>query len=351
MSTERVAFFDNTRFIAIVLVVWGHSLTRTIGDSGLSATVYLWLYAFHVPLFVALAGYFAHSTPPDRHRMQRIFTDLVLPYLLLETLWSIVWMVQRGQFHYDPLRPSWTLWFLLSLIAWRILLPYLLTLRWPLAVSVVVSVASGYFAVDQTLSLARTLGLLPFFVLGSLLASRGSLRRLSDPSIPRHWLGTVLALVVIAGTLALSWLFSDALIDSGARWLFTYDRPYVEAGLPQWWAGVGRLGTLGLAAALCLAVLWLVPRATTWFTRYGQATLYVYLLHSFVLAPLRGSGILAGDFPWWGVVLTLVGSVVLTVLLSTKPVRQLTGPLIQPGASWFFARTAPDSRGHDAKAR
>lgn len=338
VNTTRVALWDNTRFIAIVLVVWGHSLTRAVAESSLAGAAYFWLYSFHIPLFVLLAGYFAKADPLDGTRMRRIVTDLVAPYLILEIVWSAIHSIDQGKFHFDPLRPSWTLWFLLSLAAWRVLLPFLATLRWPLSISVVVSVASGYFAVDQTLSLARTLGLLPFFVLGWMAASNARIQRFAAGDTPRSRVMVVVAITVLVASAALAWLSRENLISSGARWLLTYDRPYAESGVDQWWAGAVRLGLMAIALVTLAAMVYLMPRSAVWFTRYGGATLYVYLLHSFLLAPLRASGVLSGDLSWWVLGLTLPGSFLIAWLLSTEMVRKLTKPIIQPALTWLAPR-------------
>src|SRR5690606_23696086 len=75
-----------------------------------------------------------------------------------------------------------------------------------------------------------------------------------------------------------------------------------------------------------------------WWTRFGQYTMYVYLLHSFVLYPFRESGILRNAEPTWIWLPTvIVLSVVIALALATGPVRWLTRPLIEPRARWLFS--------------
>ncbi len=76
-------------------------------------------------------------------------------------------------------QPSWTLWFLLALGIFRLVLPYLALLRWPLLWTVAISIGAGYLPnIDSTLSLSRTLGLLPFFALGWWLREHDIVERL-----------------------------------------------------------------------------------------------------------------------------------------------------------------------------
>jgi peptidoglycan/LPS O-acetylase OafA/YrhL len=66
--------------------------------------------------------------------------------------------------------------------------------------------------------------------------------------------------------------------------------------------------------------------------------MYVYLLHTFVLYPLRQSGVLDGERPLWYILLAVVLSFGLTVLLSTKPVVKLFKPIVQPNLNWLFQK-------------
>ena len=110
-------------------------------------------------------------------------------------------------------------------------------------------------------------------------------------------------------------------------------------------AVVVRLALLALATLLSLCVFVLVPRGQTWMSAFGQATMYVYLLHTFVLYPLRESGLIGGEN---SSLLLLVGlllaSIPLTVVLASRPVQRLMRPLVQPRLTWLLGREAPPAR-------
>lgn len=113
----------------------------------------------------------------------------------------------------------------------------------------------------------------------------------------------------------------------------------------MWWAGLVRLGLIALAVLLSAAFFVLVPRRQTWMTGFGQATMYVYLLHSFVLYPIRQSGMLRqGLDPDVWLVIMLVAAVGIAVVLSTAPVRRVFRPLIEPKPRWLFVRPADEER-------
>jgi fucose 4-O-acetylase-like acetyltransferase len=336
MSTQRVALWDNARFGAIALMVAGHTLTKMVGENDAAFTLYVFIYAFHVPVFVAVSGYFTKGTAPDDKRIRSVFTDIIVPYLIFETIWSVVLFFYNGNFHWDVTRASWTLWFLLALAIWRIILPYLVALKYPLLISIVISIAAGYFPIDQTFSAARVLGFLPFFVFGWQLREWNVGERwmaLCSQSVVRWRILATAFMALIALGIAFSVPF---LREVQIRSFITYDSGYASFGYDQWWSGAIRLAVMIVAAGMIMAFLILIPREQTWFTQFGQATMYVYLLHTFILYPLREYGVLDGERPFWYILLAVIFSFGLTVALSTKPVVTLFRPLVQPNLNWLF---------------
>jgi fucose 4-O-acetylase-like acetyltransferase len=337
-ARRRVPFWDNARFACIVLVVLGHAVQRLTYDSDIALGLYLVVYAFHMPAFAIISGYFSKSESPSTRQMARVLTDILVPYVIFEGIWTITKWIVEGRANPNLTEPSWTLWFLLALGIFRLVLPYLALLRWPLLWTVVISVGAGYLPnVDSTFSLSRTLGLLPFFTLGWWLREHDvvdRLRLLRD----RHWWvfvtgGTVF---VVAG--AVAWIFIDEFRAMNLReWLF-YDVNYSSIGGTQWWAGGVRLALITIAIVLSAAFFALLPRGSHWWTHFGQFTMYVYLLHSFVLYPFRESGILRNAEPTWlWLPAVIIASVLIALGLATKPVRRLFRPLVEPRPGWLFA--------------
>jgi len=335
---RRVPFWDNARFACIVLVVLGHSVQRLTYDSDIALGLYLLIYAFHMPAFAIISGYFSKGGPPTRVQMARVITDILVPYVIFESLWTLTKWVVEGGANPNLTQPSWTLWFLLSLGTFRLVLPYLALLKWPLLWTVVISVGAGYLPnVDDTFSLARTLGLLPFFTLGwwlhehDIVARLGLLRQ-------RPWWVFPAALVVFAIAGWVAWYGKELWQDVNLRhWLF-YDESYSDLVGHEWWAGAVRLAVMGIAVVLCAAFFALVPRGGHWWTHFGQYTMYVYMLHSFVLYPFRESGLLRDLEPTWiWLPIVIVASVLIAVGLSTKPVRRVFRPLVEPRPRWLFS--------------
>ncbi|UYK39060.1 acyltransferase family protein [Microbacterium terricola] len=348
---RRVPFWDNARFACIVLVVLGHATQRLTYDSDVALGLYLLVYAFHMPAFAIISGYFSKSDSPSKRQMARVITDILVPYIVFEALWTLTKWLVEGRANPNLTEPSWTLWFLLALGIFRLVLPYLALLRWPLAWTVVISIGAGYLPnIDSTLSLSRTLGLLPFFTLGWWLREHAVVDRF-DLLGRRPWWVFAGSVGLFAATALTLWLFVDDWRAMNLReWLF-YDENYSSIGGTEWWAGGVRLALMAVAVVLSCAFFALVPRRTHFWTTFGQYTMYVYLLHSFVLYPFRESGLLRDlDPTWLWLPIVVVASVLIALGLATKPVRRVFRPLVEPRPAWLFADrslTGPEQRRND----
>ncbi|MEX1079293.1 MAG: acyltransferase family protein [Homoserinimonas sp.] len=340
---KRVPVWDNARFLCVTLVVIGHGIQRITYDDDYALILYLFIYAFHMPAFAMISGYFSRPGPPSSGQMKKVLTDILLPYFIMETIWTLVQFVVEGKREFNPSQPSWTLWFLLALGIFRLVLPYLAMLRYPLVWALAFSVGVGYLSnVDSTFSLSRAIGILPFFVLGWKLKEWGVVDKWRFAE-SQTWLIRIIALAVFAAWLAVVWTFIDVWRTIDLRYWFFYNDSYFGLGEDSWYAGFIRLGLIGLATLLSAAFFVLIPRRKTWLTQFGQATMYIYLLHSFVLYPLRETGVLRGDhptFPWLGGM--IVVCIAISFVLASRPVRKLFRPFIEPKPRWLFLE--PDDR-------
>jgi fucose 4-O-acetylase-like acetyltransferase len=128
-----------------------------------------------------------------------------------------------------------------------------------------------------------------------------------------------------------------------ADW-FMYDESYSNLHSDQWWSGLVRLAALLIGAILAVAFLTLVPRRKTWFTAFGRATMYVYLLHSFILFPLRETGVLQGEnSDATGLVSVVLCCVAISIALASPLIRTIFRPLVEPRVLWLFVHDAHDS--------
>jgi fucose 4-O-acetylase-like acetyltransferase len=336
---ERVPFWDNARFLCVTLVVIGHGVQRLTSDSDNALIVYLFIYAFHMPAFAIISGYFSKPGAPNARQMTKVITDIIVPYVIMESIWTFVQFLAEGKKEFNPTQPSWTLWFLLALGIFRLILPYLALLKFPLLIAVVCSVGVGFFAnVDSTFSLSRAIGILPFFVLGWKAREWGIVDRWRRV-VKRRWMVRGVAVAVLVAWLVVVVANIRVWREIDLRYWFFYDDSYSGLGEDQWWAGLVRLGLIVLAVVLTVAFFVLIPRGDTWITEFGTSTMYVYLLHSFILYPLRETGVLKDEHASAVWLLSMIlACIAISIALSSPLVRRVFRPIIEPKPRWLFAK-------------
>lgn len=69
---ERDLSFDFIKGILIFLVVWGHTIAFTLNEQAAYNPIFIWIYSFHMPLFIFVSGYFA------AHSMRMSFKDCLI---------------------------------------------------------------------------------------------------------------------------------------------------------------------------------------------------------------------------------------------------------------------------------
>ena len=323
----RDPFYDNAKFIAIVLVVAGHAIEELRDVPGARA-VYLFLYMFHMPVFIIVAGYFSRGFPSSSDKVRKLITQLVVPFVVFQLAYmALARLVGDRDIHITLLDPYFLVWFLLALFAWRLSTPVWHRLRWPLGIAAGISVLAGMQDLPGVLETGRVLSLLPFFVLGLNL-------RAEHFELLRRPMVRVLAAGVLAGGLAVSFVAAPRMSLEWAYWRRSND----YLGVDDLTGTAMRVGMLVAATVLSAAFLAVVPRTRRWFTGLGMATLYVYLLHGIVVK-------LATYLGWYdhwflhtnaGVLAVAAAGVALALLLSTGVVRRATRWAVEPRLSWAF---------------
>ncbi len=336
-----------------MLVVVAHTVSTVRTQTDFGYGLYTFIYLFHMPAFIALAGMFskAEVTP----KVVRSTVQLLATWVIWEVIWALIHGVASGRGPRESwlIAPAWTLWFLVTLATMRILLPYIVRLRHPLITSVVLALVAGLSPLIGTqFSASRTLCFLPFFVAGWLAMQRGWFAGswFQKPDRATRVIAAAVLLIIALAVAILAQLRGAWRIDTWLVWRDNYAWLFDHAPLlgwspTQWWAiALGgasvRFALIVVAAAMTVALLILVPRGTSRITVWGTRTLYVYLLHGPIVAWLRASGTVEwfGQFGAWGVAMLIAIGVVTAVVLSTSFITRVFRPVIEPKLPRLFAR-------------
>ncbi|EDY44147.1 acyltransferase family protein [Streptomyces sp. SPB074] len=169
-AKARDPWFDNTRFVAATLIVVLHTIGSIMSRHEALHAFNVAAWAFRVPAFVVLAGVFSSASPLDSRRLRDLLRTIALPALTFSLLFSLESYALGGPSTLHLAQLPWTLWFLMSLFCWRLLLPLVAQLRHPLLVTTAVAAGLGYVEEFGLLfSASRTLVYLPLFWLGRRL--------------------------------------------------------------------------------------------------------------------------------------------------------------------------------------
>ncbi|MBR4867537.1 MAG: acyltransferase family protein [Clostridia bacterium] len=313
---QRIAKWDNAKFVLILFVVIGHFLDYYETENALFQWGFLWIYSFHIPAFLFLSGLMSQKSLRSNHfSIRRIGAYLVF-YLMCNGLDALVRLVLRqpidlclwGQDHYS--------WFMIVLPVFLLITRLFRKLPAGLMIpiTIVVGCLAGYSNhIGDVFFLSRILALYPFFLMGFYWNHQTLFAHL------QKWYIKLFSLVVVVGSMAVSYLYLDELYF--LRPLFTARNCYENIDLPTIWGGVYRLGWYAGALILLLAFLSVMPNIQSFITVWGSRTLQVYVLHRPLLRLLIGIGLGSGLqtlLPVWWEIPYVLTAVALTMVLSIR---------------------------------
>ena len=318
--TQRDYYFDNGKFLLIFLVVFGHFIRSFIDDSLFIRSLYNTIYTFHMPAFILISGYFA-KPEFTKEKFLNLIRKLIIPYIIFQTIYMYFYhFLLDKPLDYNYFYPEWSLWFLLSLFSWHLLLP--IFARFHPAISlpaaIFTGIGIGYLNFPGSfLSFSRTFYFFPFFLLGYYL-KREHFRKLRSRKLIFPSINVILA------TLFLFYVHPEF----DFHWLFG-SKVYADMETMLSSPALQRLAIYLLSLIMMFSFFVLVPEKEYRFTAIGKYTLYVYLLHGFFIRLFRTiswpNWLVQERYLWTLIILSLV----MIFILSNKYIRAFTQPLIE----------------------
>ncbi|MEH7236393.1 acyltransferase family protein [Bacillus sp. JJ1562] len=321
MSKKRESYFDNAKFILIFLVVFGHFISPHKEDSESLSTVYNFIYTFHMPAFILIGGFFSKGIMKKGY-LKKIFRNLLIPYFIFQLINFVILRIWNGTETFTIFDPYWTLWFLLSMVLWNLLLLLIIKMKHP-AIMMIVALTIGVFVgyiqdIGTYFSLSRTFVFFPAF-LGGYLLRKEHFSKILRPEI-RIAAGMILVGMFVSYFSIFPQEAKDWLLASSS-----YEKMGVELG-QAWFIRLLMYGLMALATFCFMAI---VPRRKMFLTHLGARTLYVYLLHGSIVKLFQFS-------PFYNLVnesgnyfVLLVLAAIVTLILASKPIITLAQPIIE----------------------
>ena len=174
----RYNILDNIKGILIFLVVFAHFLFEYAYKypKSLSFKIVNYIYGFHMPLFIFSSGFLSKS---NNSRNFKNIIRLFLIYIIFNfSQLLILYKYKHSKINF--VIPSYSYWYLLCLIYWRITIEYFSVQYFSILISLIISIMIGFsLEIDRTLSLKRTFSFYPFFLMGFKL-SKTSLNKILE---------------------------------------------------------------------------------------------------------------------------------------------------------------------------
>ncbi|EJT6153474.1 acyltransferase family protein [Clostridium perfringens] len=325
-TKNRNYLIDNSKGLLIFLVVLGHSLEFIRKDYEVARLLYVFIYEFHMPVFVFISGYLSKNVEKGRRNAVRNF---LTPFLLFNIIWNLITLVGplflRGEFTELPseqafsfFTPGWALWYIFAMFLWKILLPDLLKFKNIFILSVIAGIfvkLSGEFG--SYMALSRTITFAPFFLAG-YYSSEEKLKRFRKFTRFNILNKVPSILIIIIGVLiALIFVNYSNIADE----FFWADRSYSNFNIEIFTGILLYIAVYIIGFAFVYVFINLMPENQTFLSKIGKNTLSVYFLHTYFIGSILGlTSLMSSNL---GKLLALiVGSLIVTFILSRDGVAR-----------------------------
>lgn len=322
----RDYLFDNAKGLLAFLVVFAHISQHA---NFLSEDFVDWvnrgIYLIHMPAFIFISGYFS-----KRHNPKGII-NLVALYgvwqlLISPTVYMLIKEIPFEEAVKPFILPQATYWYLLSLIVWRVITPYVAKFKRPLLVSLILGLLIGLTPLTinlQYFSYSRTLAFYPFFMLGYLCPKERFYE--AQDKVKKTW-GFVAFIALLAVGIWFMYAMYPLLSREtrSMRFLvgkYAYQDYYLNPYDGLWGSAI----IYAIRFAAIFFFFSFLPRTRTFLTRIGDGSLFIYLTHWFVIEYAKLNYFQEPNYEnGWAVLgFAFVMSTLYCWLLTTKPMLAL----------------------------
>ncbi|MCL2105956.1 MAG: acyltransferase family protein [Oscillospiraceae bacterium] len=342
---KRIWYMDNMKALLILLVVIGHATQISSAKSGSTILTYN-IYLFHMPLFIAAAGYFSKRVYRTGEFPRQKAMGFLLLYLLLKTLNFCLdrWLVGAFVPAYQNARlffltASNAPWYLAAMIWWMLFTAMLGSLNTekrrlqPGLLLILVTLAGIFIGYDHQagdfLVFLRAIVFYPFFFAGVIFRPEW-LEKLRRPVLRRAALAVLIVVFVLVSCFH-SYFAVFSQLNSGRH---LYEN---IAAIPSGWGGLYRLAHYLLASLIGLCIVAVMPnRRIPVLTTLGARTLQVYFWQSVVFPVINHLGWTIFLYKAMPLPLFVLCAAALALLLAWKPLGLPLHALMKPRLPGFL---------------
>lgn len=280
MEKQRIVYLDNLKFFLILVVVIGHAIYDGDGNN-IEKGIYLFIYSFHMPLFLFVSGFF-HK---NENISNRVFKLIVIAYLC-----KFISVVEHAIFgstmSMSIFRWDCYGWFMVAIAVFSFFTYCArnFNLKFLFICAVILSCFAGYDdSVNDFLCLSRIIVFYPFYVLGYWVDKEKLTVILSKLYIKVCACGILLVSLVVSILLANTRVWNYI-------YMFTGNVPYSQMGFEA--NGFQRLGCYMLTIIIGFSFMCIIPKKNMGYVSCcGKRTLQVFFWHVPLLVLLQKTGV------------------------------------------------------------
>lgn len=334
MNKGRDYWYDNIKAFLIISVVVGHFASGGT-DAGFAidgtwlTMLKKFIYVYHMPVFMMVSGRFAKSRI-NNDDWPKVFSRGLVPYFICQILMLMVCCVMDDTIlskNFTFLNPLYGMWYMMNVAVYTIFTAKVKDKKWLFPVSLAAALLVGFSFSILYGGFHRLVCYYPFFLFGYYTAN------VKFDFCKKPWFRVIAVLAFIAIAIYIfergRYVNYSLLSMNKSYWYIaratksTAVRVFINA-----------IGRYIMAFVFFFITLGIMPTKKTFFSHIGKYSVYVYVLHLFIVIMLRDLDtrykLLDALNTDWKVLLYLFGTVVLSFVLVSKPVRKLTQPLLEP---------------------
>ena len=273
-------YWYNIKALLMILVVIGHFAQvflwrdNTSGYYIVQGCV-LFIYSFHMPLFVFISGYFSKDL---EKRRKRAFYDLLRPYVMAQLALGILFFILNHSFTVfrNILIPSYGTWYLLALYIWRTMMPDIDKIKHNILIAFCLNLFIVATDIDNTVAMGRTIGFLVFFLMG-YYANESTIHTIRKIPIAIAGMGIFLELC--------AWmLFSKMGVFNYTTIFSIFTHSYRSNNMDDILLGIINYSIAFVIAFINgILLIAITPKKTVRYSNIGDNTLPLYITHLLVV--------------------------------------------------------------------
>ena len=293
------------------MVVGGHFADQLTDYSSIYSSIFLFIYAFHMPLFIFVSGYF-HS---DRNTTKKVLFYISLGFSYKVISFLVDHINGYSQYTFNLLFDGGLSWFIFVLAIYTFAL-FLLkdqNKKFFSIGSIILACFIGYDkSIGDFLYLSRAIIFFLFYILGAMMKSFDIIKFKR-----KYPLLKIVALLIFAAWSILCITKIDTLY--GLRYIFSGRQPFPDGIIS--FGPIVRLACYIISAVLGISLILLTTsKKIKWISDFGKNTINVYFWHLnlfYIFKSFIDFNSIYSSFSFGFIVYT-IATITVTVILSTK---------------------------------